>query len=95
MKKSKFLVLGMLGTIFSCCAAPCGACISSFATTQTVSKGFALLPFKNGVDIAAVEGVAVSIDRHGVPKGQGCPCRDPRTGGGVLAPRRDIRGSKN
>ena len=34
------------------------------------SKGFALFPFKNGVEIAAVEGVAASIDRHAVPKGQ-------------------------
>ena len=34
------------------------------------SKGFALFPFKNGVEIAAVEGVAASMDRHTVPKGQ-------------------------
>ena len=47
------------------------------------SKGFALFPFKNGVEIAAVEGVAASIDRHAVP------CCDPGTGGGVLEPRRD------
>ena len=31
------------------------------------SKGFALFPFKNGVEIAAVEGVAASIDRHAAP----------------------------
>ena len=37
------------------------------------SKVFALLPFENGVEIAVVEGVAVSIDRHAVPKGQEWP----------------------
>ena len=58
------------------------------------SKGFALLTFKNGVEIAAVEGGAASIDGHAVPKGQDWPCRDPGTGGGVLEPRRDVRGSK-
>ena len=47
------------------------------------SKGFALFPFKNGVEIAAVEGVAASIDRHAVP------CCGPGTGGGVLDPARD------
>ena len=47
------------------------------------SKGFALFPFKNGVEIAAVEGVAASIDRHAVP------CCGPGTGGGVLEPARD------
>ena len=31
------------------------------------SKGFALFPFKNGAEIAAVEGVAASIDRHASP----------------------------
>ena len=66
-----------------------------FRPSLLLSKGFALLPFKNEVDIAAVEGVAASIDRHDVPKGQGCHCRDPRTGGSVLAQRRDVRGSKN
>ena len=55
------------------------------------SKGFALFPFKNGVEIAAVEGVAASIDRHAVPKGQKCPCCGPGTGGGVLEPARDAR----
>ena len=59
------------------------------------SKGFALLPFKNGVEIAAVEGGAASIDGHAVPKGQEWSCRDPGTGGVVLEPRRDARDSKN
>ena len=53
------------------------------------SKGFALFAFKNGVEIAAVEGVAASIDRHAVP------CCGLGAGGGVLEPRRDVRGSKN
>ena len=82
MKKSKFLVRGMLGVIFSCSVAPCGACTSFFALLL-YSKGFALFPFKNGVEIAAVEGVAASIDRHAVP------CCGPGTGGGVLEPARD------
>ena len=56
------------------------------------SKGFALLPFKNGVEIAAAEGVAASIDRQAVLKGQEWSCRVPRTGGGVLEPTRDVRG---
>ena len=47
------------------------------------------------METAAVEGVAASIDRHAVPKGQECPCRDPGTGGGVLEPTRDVRGSQN
>ena len=34
------------------------------------SQEFALLPFKNEVEIAAVEGVVASIDRHTVPEGQ-------------------------
>ena len=59
------------------------------------SKGFALLTFKNGVEIAAVEGGAASIDGHAVPKGQEWSCRDPGTGGVVLEPRRDARDSKN
>ena len=59
------------------------------------SKGFALLTFKNGVEIAAVRGGAANIDCHAVPKGQEWPCRDPGTGGGGLEPRRDVRGSKN
>ena len=59
------------------------------------SKGFALLPFKNEVEIAAVEGGAASIDGHAVPKGQEWPCCDPGTGGGVLEQRRDARDSKN
>ena len=46
------------------------------------SQGFALLPSKNGVKIAAIEGVAPSIDHHPVPKGRGCPCRGHGTGGG-------------
>ena len=53
------------------------------------SKGFALLTFKNGVEIAAVEGGAASIDGHAVPKGQEWSCHDPGTGGGVLEPARD------
>ena len=59
------------------------------------SKGFALFPFKNGVEIAVVEGVAARIDRHTVPNGQELACCDPGTGGGALEPRRDVRGSKN
>ena len=59
------------------------------------SKGFALLPFRIRVEIAAVEGGAVSIDRHAIPKGLEWPCRDPGTGGGALEPRRNVRGSKN
>ena len=59
------------------------------------SKGFALLPFKDGVQIAAVEGGAASIDGRAVPKCQECPCRDPGTGGGARESRRDVRGSKN
>ena len=55
-------------------------------------KGFALLPFKNGVEIAAVESGTASIDGHAVPKGQEWPCRDPGTDGGALEPRRDVRG---
>ena len=43
------------------------------------SKGFALLPFRNGVEIAAVGGVAASIDHHAVPKGQEWSCHDPET----------------
>ena len=52
------------------------------------SKGFALLTFKNGVEIAAVEGGAASIDGHAVPEGS---CHDPGTGGVVLESRRDAR----
>ena len=52
------------------------------------SKGFALLPFKNGVKIA-------SIDDHAVPKGREWPCRDPGTGGGVPEASRDARSFKN
>ena len=59
------------------------------------SKGFALLTFKNGVEIAAVGGGAASIDGHAVPKVQEWSCRDLGTGGGVLEPRRDARDSKN
>ena len=59
------------------------------------SKGFALLPFKNRVEIAAVEGGAASIDRHAVPEGQEYPCRDPGTGGAFLEPTSGVRGSKN
>ena len=56
------------------------------------SKGFALLTFKNGVEIAAVEGGAASIDGHAVPEWS---CHDPGTGGVVLGSRRDARDSKN
>ena len=59
------------------------------------SKGFALLTFKNGVEIAAVEGGAASIDGHAVPKGQEWPCRDPGTGGGVPEASRNARSFKN
>ena len=52
------------------------------------SKEFALLPFKNRVGIAAVEGGAASINRHAVTNGQEWPCRDPGTGGRILAPRK-------
>jgi len=58
------------------------------------SKGFALLTFKNGVEIAAVGGGAASIDGRAVPKGQEWSCHDLGTGGGVLEPRRDARDSK-
>ena len=58
------------------------------------SKGFALLPFKNGAEIAAVEWAA-SIDGHAVLKGQEWPCRDPGTGGGVPEASRDARSFKN
>ena len=44
------------------------------------SKGFALLTFKNGVEIAAVGGGAASIDGHAVPKVQEWSCRDLGTG---------------
>ena len=37
------------------------------------SKGFALLPFKNGVEIAAVEGGAASIDGMLSPKARSGP----------------------
>ena len=56
------------------------------------SKGFALLPSKNRVEIAAAEGVVANIDRQAVLKGQEWSCRVPRTGGGVLEPTRDVRG---
>ena len=56
------------------------------------SNVFALLTFKNGVKIAAVEGGAASIARHAVLKGQQWSCRVPGTGGGVLEPTRDVRG---
>ena len=62
----------------------------AFRPSLLLSKGFAVLRSK--VDIAAVEGVVASIDRHAAPKGQECPCRDPETGGGVLEPTRDVRG---
>ena len=52
----------MLGVIFF---------VLHFALRHYCSKGFAiLLPFKNGVKIAAIEGVAPSIDHHPIPKGQ-------------------------
>ena len=77
----------MLGVIF-----PVPALRSSLLL---YSKGFALLPFKNEVEIAAVEGGAASIDGHAVSKGQEWPCRDPGTGEGVPEASRDARGSKN
>ena len=82
----------MLGTIFFVLRGSV-RCLH-FALGYYRSKGFALLPFKNGVKIAAVKGVVASIDRHAVPKGQKCPCCGPGTGGGVLEPRRDARDSK-
>ncbi len=45
------------------------------------SQEFALLPFKNAMEIAAVEGVVASIDRHAVPEGQEYPCHGPGAGG--------------
>jgi len=87
MKKSKFLVRGMLGVIFFVPALR--------SSLLLYSKGFALLTFNNGVEIAAVEGGAASIDGHAVPKGQEWSCRDPGTGGGVLESRRYARISKN
>ena len=80
------LVWGMLGVTFF---------VLHFALRHYCSKGFALFPFKHGVKIAAIEGVTPSIDHHNVPKGRGCPCRDPGTGGGVPEPTRHVRGSKN
>ena len=59
------------------------------------SKGFALLTFKNGVEITAVGGGAASINGRAVPKGQEWSCHDPVTGGVVLESRRDARDSKN
>ena len=59
------------------------------------SNGFALLTFKNGVEIAAVEGGAASIDGQAVPKDHEWSCHDPGTGGVVLESRRDARDSKN
>ena len=56
MKKSKFFVRGMLGVIFFVPALR--------SSLLLYSKGFALLPFKNEVEIAAVEGGAASIDGH-------------------------------
>ena len=50
---------------------------------------------QNGVEIAAVEAGAASIDGHAAPKGHEWPCRDPGTSGGALEPRTDVRGSKN
>ena len=58
MKKSKILVSAFFR------AALCSSLL-------LYSKGFALLPFKNGVKIAAIERVASSIDHHPVPKGRG------------------------
>ena len=69
--------------------------VPAFRPSLLLSKGFALLPFKNGVEIAAIEGVAPSIDHHPVPKGRGCPCRGPGTGGGDPEPTRHVSGSRN
>ena len=87
MKRSKFLVRGMLGVIFFVPALR--------SSLLLYSQGFALLTFKNGVEIAAVEGVAAHIDGHAVPKGQEGPCRGPGTGGGVPEAGRDARRFKN
>ena len=66
--KRKFWSGGMLGVIFF--RAPwLRAVLVLRSSLLLYSKGFALFPFKNGVEIAAVEGVAASIDRHAVPKG--------------------------
>ena len=87
----------MLGVIFFVLrgSVRCLHFVLRYYCTVSLSKGCALLPFKNGVEIAAVEGVAASIDRHAVPKGQEWPCRDPGTNGATLEPRRDVRDSKN
>ena len=90
MKKSKFLVRDEIFRAPRLHAVP-----ALRSSLLLYSKGFSLLPFRNEVEIAAVEGVAASIDRHAVPKGQECPCRDPGTGGGVLEPTRDVRGSQS
>ena len=59
------------------------------------SKGFALLPFKNGVEIAAVEGGRPVSMVTPSPKVKSGPCRDPGTGGGVPEASRDARSFKN
>ena len=64
MKKSKKFGLGDVRSVFF---------VEHCALRHYCSKGFALLPFKNGVKIAAIEGVAPSIDHHPVPKGRGVP----------------------
>ena len=93
-KNEKIEIFGLGGSVFfSCSAAPAVPALRS--SFLLYSQGFVLLTFKNGVEIAAVEGGAASINGHAVPKGQEWPYRDPGTGGGVLEPRRDVRGSKN
>ena len=81
MKKHFFCPGGVGGVFFR---APRLRAVHALRSSLLLySKGFALLTFKNGVEIAAVEGVAASIDRHAVP------CCGPGTGGGVLEPARD------
>ena len=50
------------------------------------SNESALLPLKNRMGIAAVEGGAASINRHAVTNGHEWLCRDSGTGGRILAP---------
>ena len=69
MKKSKFLMRGMLGVIFFVPALR--------SSLLLYSKRFALLTFKNGVEIAAVGGGAASIREYRWP-------RRPQSSGVVL-----------
>ena len=68
MKKSFFLVRGMLGKIFFVLRGSMR--VPAFRPSLLLSKGFALLPFKNVVEIAAVEaGRPVSMAMRS-PKGR-------------------------